>query len=198
MASARIESLERLVNELKKLPGIGARSAERLAFHILRSTNDQAQALADAIVDLKKNIRHCSRCHNLCDQELCGICADPRRDCGQVWVVEQPKDIMVLESTGLVQGVYHVLMGHIAPLEGVSADDLTIEQLVARIKSESVREIVLATNPTMEGDGTALYLESVLQPLGVRMVRLARGLAVGSQLEHATTAMLEAAIRGRS
>lgn len=198
MASARIESLERLVNELKKLPGIGARSAERLAFHILRSTNDQAQALADAIVDLKKNIRHCSRCHNLCDQELCGICADPRRDCGQVWVVEQPKDVMVLESTGLVQGVYHVLMGHIAPLEGVSADDLTIEQLVARIKSTSVKEIVLATNPTMEGDGTALYLESVLQPLGVRMVRLARGLAVGSQLEHATTAMLEAAIRGRS
>lgn len=198
MASARIESLERLVDELKKLPGIGARSAERLAFHILRSTNDQAQALADAIVDLKKNIRHCSRCHNLCDQELCGICADPRRDCGQVWVVEQPKDVMVLESTGLVQGVYHVLMGHIAPLEGVSADDLTIEQLVARIKSTSVKEIVLATNPTMEGDGTALYLESVLQPLGVRMVRLARGLAVGSQLEHATTAMLEAAIRGRS
>lgn len=198
MASARIESLERLVNELKKLPGIGARSAERLAFHILRSTNDQAQALADAIVDLKKNIRHCTRCHNLCDQELCGICADPRRDCEQVWVVEQPKDIMVLEATGLVQGVYHVLMGHIAPLEGVSADDLTIEQLVARIKSTSVKEIVLATNPTMEGDGTALYLESVLQPLGVRMVRLARGLAVGSQLEHATTAMLEAAIRGRS
>ncbi len=198
MASARIESLERLVNELKKLPGIGARSAERLAFHILRSTNDQAQALADAIVDLKKNIRHCTRCHNLCDQELCGICADPRRDCGQVWVVEQPKDIMVLESTGLVQGVYHVLMGHIAPLEGVSADDLTIEQLVARIKSKPVKEIVLATNPTMEGDGTALYLESVLQPLGVRIVRLARGLAVGSQLEHATTAMLEAAIRGRS
>ena len=198
MASARIESLERLVDELKKLPGIGARSAERLAFHILRSTNDQAQALADAIVDLKKNIRHCSRCHNLCDRELCGICADPRRDCGQVWVVEQPKDIMVLEATGLVQGVYHVLMGHIAPLEGVSADDLTIEQLVARIKSKSVKEIVLATNPTMEGDGTALYLESVLQPFGVRMVRLARGLAVGSQLEHATTAMLEAAIRGRS
>lgn len=198
MATAKIESLERLMDELKKLPGIGARSAERLAFHILRSTSDQAQALADAIVDLKKNIRHCSRCHNLCDQELCGICADPRRDCGQVWVVEQPKDIMVLEATGLVQGVYHVLMGHIAPLEGVSADDLTIEQLVARVKSKSVKEIVLATNPTMEGDGTALYLESVLQPLGVRMVRLSRGLAVGSQLEHATTAMLEAAIRGRS
>lgn len=198
MATAKIESLERLMDELKKLPGIGARSAERLAFHILRSTSDQAQALADAIVDLKKNIRHCSRCHNLCDQELCGICADPRRDCGQVWVVEQPKDIMVLEATGLVQGVYHVLMGHIAPLEGVSADDLTIEQLVARVKSKSVKEIVLATNPTMEGDGTALYIESVLQPLGVRMVRLSRGLAVGSQLEHATTAMLEAAIRGRS
>ncbi len=198
MGTARIESLERLIGELTKLPGIGARSAERLAFHILRCPADQARALAEAIINLKENIRHCSRCYNLTDRDLCPICADPGRDRSQIWVVEQPKDIMALESTGLVQGVYHVLMGHIAPLEGVHPGDLTIDQLVDRAKSEAVREVILATNPTMEGDGTALYLQSVLQPIGIKTTRLARGLAVGSQLEYATTAMLEAAIRGRT
>jgi len=198
MASGRIASLDRLIEELKKLPGIGARSAERLAFHILRSSSDQAKALADAITNLKKNIRHCSLCFNLTDREQCGICSDAGRDQSQIWVVEQPKDILALEATGLVRGVYHVLMGHIAPLDGVEPGDLTIESLVQRVKDERIEELVLATNPTMEGDGTALYLESVLEPLKVRITRLARGLAVGSQLEYATTAMLEAAIRGRS
>ncbi len=197
MGSGRIASLDRLIDELKKLPGIGARSAERLAFHILRSSSDQATALADAITNLKQSIRHCRRCFNLTDSELCGICSDAGRDQSQIWVVEQPKDILALEATGLVRGVYHVLMGHIAPLDGVEPGDLTIEALVQRVKDESVQELVLATNPTMEGDGTALYLESVLESLEVRTTRLARGLAVGSQLEYATTAMLEAAIRGR-
>ena len=198
MSSGRIASLDRLIEELKKLPGIGARSAERLAFHILRSSSDQATALADAITNLKKSIRHCSRCFNLTDREQCGICSDAGRDQSQIWVVEQPKDILALEATGLVRGVYHVLMGHIAPLDGVEPGDLTIEALVQRVKDEKIEELVLATNPTMEGDGTALYLESVLEPLKVRTTRLARGLAVGSQLEYATTAMLEAAIRGRA
>ena len=198
MGSGRIASLDRLIEELKKLPGIGARSAERLAFHILRSSSDQANALADAITNLKQSIRHCSRCFNLTDHELCGICSDASRDQSQIWVVEQPKDILALEATGLVRGVYHVLMGHIAPLDGVEPGDLTIEALVQRVKDERVEELILATNPTMEGDGTALYLESILEPLKVRTTRLARGLAVGSQLEYATTAMLEAAIRGRS
>ncbi|MCH8878457.1 MAG: recombination protein RecR [Planctomycetes bacterium] len=198
MASGRIASLDRLIDELKKLPGIGARSAERLAFHILRSSSDQAEALANAITNLKKSIRHCSRCFNLTDREQCGICSDAGRDQSQIWVVEQPKDILALEATGLVRGVYHVLMGHIAPLDGVEPGDLTIESLVQRVKDEKIEELVLATNPTMEGDGTALYLESILEPLKVRTTRLARGLAVGSQLEYATTAMLEAAIRGRS
>ncbi len=197
MASGRIASLDRLIEELKKLQGIGARSAERLAFHILRSSSDQANALADAITNLKQSIRHCRRCFNLTDREQCGICSDAGRDQSQIWVVEQPKDILALEATGLVRGVYHVLMGHIAPLEGVEPGDLTIESLVQRVKDERVEELVLATNPTMEGDGTALYLESILEPLKVRTTRLARGLAVGSQLEYATTAMLEAAIRGR-
>ncbi len=197
MASGRIASLDRLIEELKKLPGIGARSAERLAFHILRSSSDQATALADAITNLKQSIRHCRRCFNLTDSELCGICSDAGRDQSQIWVVEQPKDILALEATGLVRGVYHVLMGHIAPLDGVEPGDLTIESLLQRVKDERVEELVLATNPTMEGDGTALYLESILEPLKVRTTRLARGLAVGPQLEYATTAMLEAAIRGR-
>lgn len=198
MAGRRIESLERLIGELKKLPGIGARSAERLAFHLLRSTSEEAQSLADAIISLKKNVRHCSRCYNLTEDTLCQICADPAREHARIWVVEQPKDLMALEATGLVRGVYHVLMGHIAPLEGLGAGDLTIEQLAERVKSGSIEEVVLATNPTIEGDGTALYLETILEPLGVKTTRLARGLAVGSQLEYATTAMLEAAIRGRA
>ena len=198
MAGRRIESLERLIGELKKLPGIGARSAERLAFHLLRSTSEEAQSLADAIMSLKNNVRHCSRCYNLTEDTLCPICADPAREHSRIWVVEQPKDLMALEATGLVRGVYHVLMGHIAPLEGLGAGDLTIQQLAERVKSGSIEEVVLATNPTIEGDGTALYLETILEPLGVKTTRLARGLAVGSQLEYATTAMLAAAIRGRA
>ena len=198
MAGRRIESLERLIGELKKLPGIGARSAERLAFHLLRATSEEAQSLADAIMSLKNKVRHCSQCYNLTEDALCQICADPTREHARIWVVEQPKDLMALEATGLVRGVYHVLMGHIAPLEGVGAGDLTIEQLAERVKSGSIEEVVLATNPTIEGDGTALYLETILEPLGVKTTRLARGLAVGSPLEYATTAMLEAAIRGRA
>ena len=198
MAGRRIESLERLIGELKKLPGIGARSAERLAFHLLRATSEEAQCLADAIMSLKNKVRHCSQCYNLTEDALCQICADPTREHARIWVVEQPKDLMALEATGLVGGVYHVLMGHIAPLEGVGAGDLTIEQLAERVKSGSIEEVVLATNPTIEGDGTALYLETILEPLGVKTTRLARGLAVGSPLEYATTAMLEAAIRGRA
>lgn len=198
MAGRRIESLERLIGELKKLPGIGARSAERLAFHLLRATSEEAQSLADAIMSLKNKVRHCSQCYNLTEDALCQICADPTREHARIWVVEQPKDLMALEATGLVGGVYHVLMGHIAPLEGVGAGDLTIEQLAERVKSGSIEEVVLATNPTIEGDGTALYLETILEPLGVKTTRLARGLAVGSPLEYATTAMLEAAIRGRA
>ena len=197
MATLRIQALERLIEELQKLPGIGARSAERLAFHFLRSSAEEAGALADAIVQLKRTIRHCRDCFNLTDQERCSICSDPRRNHRQIWVVEQPKDVMALEATGLVEGVYHVLMGHIAPLEGVGPGDLTIEALRERVHREGVTEVILSTNPTMEGDGTALHIESVLETLGVRTTRLARGLAVGSQLEYATTAMLEAAIRDR-
>ncbi len=197
MTSPRIESLERLMEELQKLPGIGARSAERLAFHLLRASREDAQALAQAIQTLKTSVRNCERCYNLTEQSPCAVCRDPRRNQNRIWVVEQPKDLLALEATGLVDGVYHVLMGHISPLEQIGPGDLTIDALLTRIRKEKPQEIILATNPNLEGDGTALHLLSLFEPLGIKTTRLARGLAVGSQIEYATPAMLEAAIRGR-
>lgn len=192
------ESLARLMAELNKLPGVGPRSAERIAFHLLRASTDEALPLAQAIRDVKQNLRHCSRCFNLTESDPCAICRDPRRDPSLIVVVEQPKDVMLLEQTGLIRGVYHVLMGHIAPLEGVDPSHLTIDALVERVQAGGIREILLATNPTMEGDGTALYIQDRLRDTGVTISRLARGLPVGSQVEYASRAMLEAAITGRT
>ncbi len=189
--------LQRLMDELKKLPGIGARSAERIAFHLLKASRDEALALADAIIATKEKIRPCSRCFNLAEGELCNVCADARRDASQLVVVEQPKDLLGLEATGLVTGVYHVLMGHIAPLEGIGPADLTIDALVRRVKAGHVREVILATNPTVEGDATALHITSLLADTGVTVTRLARGVAPGSHIEFANRAMLEEAFRGR-
>jgi recombination protein RecR len=198
MSPGEIGSLERLKTEFQKLPGIGPRSAERLAFHVLRESRETARVLADAILAVKEKVIHCSVCYNLTESDPCTVCSSPSRRQDEIWVVEQPKDLAALESTGLIRGVYHVLMGHIAPLEGVGPEDLTIDALVRRVKTSSVREVVLATNPTLEGDGTALHIRSLLADLGVKTTRPARGLAAGSQLEYASAAMLEAAIRGRS
>jgi recombination protein RecR len=192
------DALGRLMAELTRLPGIGPRSAERIAFHLLRTPPEEAVLLADAIRDVKRNLRHCSACFNLTEDDPCPICRDPQRDRSLIVVVEQPRDVMLLEQTGLIRGVYHVLMGHIAPLEGVEPADLTIDALLERVRAGGVREVLLATNPTMEGDGTALYIHAALQPLGVAVSRLARGLAVGSEVEYASRAMLEAAITGRT
>ncbi len=189
--------LQRLIDELKKLPGVGPRSAERIAFHLLKAQRDDALSLADAIRATKDDIRPCARCYNLADAELCNICADPRRDAGQIIVVEQPKDLLTLEATGLISGVYHVLMGRIAPLEGIEPADLTLDALVQRVRGGGVREVILATNPTLEGDATALYVTSLLQDSGVQLTRLARGLAPGGSIEFANRAMLEEALRGR-
>lgn len=198
MAESKLTGpLQRLMDELKKLPGIGARSADRIAFHLLKASRDDALALAKAIMATKDEIRPCARCYNLADGELCAICADPRREQSQIIVVEQPKDLLALEATGAITGVYHVLMGHIAPLEGVGPADLTIDALVRRIKTGGVREIILATNPTVEGDMTALHITSLLADTGVTITRLARGIAPGSQIEFANRAMLEEAFRGR-
>jgi len=186
------------MEELRKLPGIGPRSAERIAFYLLKAQREQALALAEAVVAVKDKLRPCSRCFNLAEGELCHICADHRRDQSQVVVVEQPKDLLSLESTGLVTGVYHVLMGHIAPLEDVGPADLTIDALLKRVRAGGVREVVLATNPTVEGDATALHISSLLADTGVTVTRLARGLALGSQIEYANRAMLEEAFRSRA
>lgn len=198
MSGESIESLGRLKGQFQKLPGIGPRSAERLAFHVLREPREFAAALAQAILDVKDKIIHCHTCFNLTETDPCSICADPRRDRGEIWVVEQPKDLLALESTGLIRGTYHVLMGHIAPLDGVEPEDLTLEDLIGRVRSGTVREVVLALNPTLDGDATALHIQSLLSDYDVRVTRPARGLAVGSQLEYATVGMLESAIRGRA
>lgn len=190
--------LQRLIEQLKLLPGIGARSAERIAFHLLKAERESALALADAVVAIKDKVRPCARCFNLAENELCHICADPRRDAGLVVIVEQPKDLFALEATGLIQGVYHVLMGRLAPLEGVGPDDLTIAALLQRVKTGGIREIVLATNPTVEGDATALHIIHELRDADVRVTRLARGIAPGAQIEYANRSMLEEALRGRS
>jgi recombination protein RecR len=186
-----------LIEELGKLPGIGPKTAERLAFHILKSEKSEALALADAIAKLKSSIRQCKQCHNLSEGDLCSICTDPKRDKSIICVVEQFRDLIALEKTGLCKWVYHVLGGRIAPLEGIEPEDLTIEHLLGRIRKGKISEVVMATNPTVEGDGTALYISSLLKPLGVKITRLARGLPGGSQIEYAGGAVLTDAILGR-
>jgi len=183
--------------EFQKLPGIGPRSAERLAFHILKSDQRTAMALADAIRDVKERVHHCRVCYNLTETDQCSICSDSRRDQHQIFVVEQPKDLLLLESTGLVHGVYHVLLGHIAPLDGVEPGDLTLDALIRRVRVGGVSEVVIATNPTMEGEGTALHIKSLLAGEEVKVTRLARGLPSGSQIEYAARAVLQDAIEGR-
>ena len=197
MSEIYTQTLNRLIEEFGKLPGIGPRTAERLAFHILKSDQDQAMALAKSISDVKTQIRRCERCFNLAEEKLCGICTDSRRDHSIICVVEQPKDIISLEKTGSCKWVYHVLCGHIAPLEGVEPSDLTIDKLVERVRTGEVKEVIMATNPNMAGDGTALYISSLLKPLNVKITRLARGLPTGTTIEYASGKILSDAILGR-
>ena len=191
------ETIERLIAELGKLPGIGARTAERLAFHLLKSSPAEAMSLADAIRDVKTKIRPCKVCFNIAEGELCTICGDPARDKSAIVVVEQPKDLLALESTGVHRGVYHVLMGHIAPLDDMEAEDLTIDALVARVQAGGVSEVILATNPTVAGDGTALHIQELLKPTGVKITRLARGLPAGGQIEYSNKSILADALTER-
>jgi recombination protein RecR len=197
MSSAYTESLNRLIEEFGRLPGIGPKTAERLAFHVLKADAPEAMKLADAIRDVKTKIKRCQRCWNLSETDTCQICADPRRDPSLICVVEQPKDVISLEKTGTCRWLYHVLGGHIAPLDGVEASDLTIDKLVERVRSGQIKEVVMATNPNLEGDGTSLYISSLLRPLGVRITRLARGLPTGSTIEYASGKILADAILGR-
>jgi len=189
--------LENLVSQLQKLPGIGPRSAERIAFHLLRVSNEEATALAESIRDLKLKLRHCSVCFNLTDEDPCTICQSPKRDHSLVCVVEQPKDLATIETTGVFNGVYHVLLGHLSPMEGIGPEHLTISALVERVKQGDIKEVIMATNPTLEGDGTALHVGEILSSMGVKVSRLARGLAVGSQLEYTSKATIADALTDR-
>ena len=196
--SSHTQSIQNLMNELSRLPGIGMRSAERIAFHLLKQKAEDALRLAEAIRDVKTRIKHCSVCYNLTESDPCNICSNASRDQGLVCVVEQPKDLLALEATGLYQGVYHVLLGRISPLEGINPEDLTIDALTRRLESGTVREVIMGTNPTMEGDGTALYVQSIIARYpAVTVTRLARGLATGSNIEYANRNVLADAISGR-
>jgi len=191
------ESVVNLITEFAKLPGIGKKSAERLAYHILRQHESEALALAEAIRSVKQNVRYCAVCYNLAEQETCAICRDAARDATLLCVVEQPRDLIALEQTGVYRGVYHVLLGRIAPLDGIGPEQLTIDALVRRVREGDVREVVMATNPTVEGDGTSLYISNLLGDTGVRITRLARGITSGSVLEFANKEILTDALSGR-
>jgi recombination protein RecR len=197
MSGVYTETLNRLIEELEKLPGIGPKTAERLAFYILKAKPQEAMALAKAIGDVKTKIKHCKVCYNLSEEAICQICSDKRRDKNVICVVEQPKDVIALEKTGACKWVYHVLGGHIAPLEGIEPGDLTIDKLIERVRGGNIKEVIMATNPNMAGDGTALYISSLLKDTGVKITRLARGLATGSTIEYASGKMLTDAIIGR-
>jgi recombination protein RecR len=191
------QSVSNLIDELAKLPGIGKKSAERLAYHVLRMHRNEAAALADAIRTVKENVGYCRQCYNLAEGELCTICRDPGRQADLMCIVEQPRDLMALEQTGVFRGLYHVLLGRIAPLEGIGPDQLTIDDLIKRVAAGGCREIIMATNPTVEGDGTALYISNLLAETPVRITRLARGITTGSVLEFANKEILSDALSGR-
>ena len=191
------ESVTNLITQLGKLPGIGRKSAERLAYHILRVHKSEAVSLADAIRDVRENVRYCDRCFNLAEGELCEICNDPKRDHQVLCIVEQPRDLMSLEQAAVFNGLYHVLLGRIAPLEGIGPEQLTMNALVDRVREGGFTEVIMATNPTVEGDGTALHISNLLSDLPVSVTRLARGITTGSILEFTNKEILADAINGR-
>lgn len=190
-------AVSNLIEQFSKLPGIGRKSAERLTHYILGCREAEALELAEAIREVKSSVRPCRQCFNLTENELCSICSDPRRDQHVVCVVEQPRDVTALEASGVFRGLYHVLQGRLAPLEGIGPENLTINALIQRVRKGDVTEIVMATNPTLEGDGTALFISNLLENEDVSITRLARGIASGSVLEFANKEMLADALRGR-
>lgn len=191
------DSVTKTMKEFEKLPGVGKKSAERIVYHLLKTTPDEAFALADAIRSMKENVRYCKHCFNLSEEEVCDICRDERRDRSILCVVEQPRDLIALEQTGCYRGLYHVLLGRVSPLDGVGSDQLTIDALVKRVKTGDFKELVMATNPTVEGDGTALAITNRLDGAAIKITRLARGVTTGSSLEFANKEMLSDAISGR-
>jgi recombination protein RecR len=191
------EPLTRLVEELQRLPGIGRKSAQRLAFHILRTPREDAERLVDAVRDVKERVTYCSVCNNITDVEPCAYCSDEARDRTLICVVEEPQNVMAIEKTRDFKGGYHVLGGAISPLQGIGPDDLKIKGLLSRVDAGGVTEVILATNPNVEGEATAIYLAKLLKPLGVRVTRIAMGVPVGSDLEYADEVTVHKAMEGR-
>jgi recombination protein RecR len=192
-----IEPVARLIEELGRLPGIGPKTASRLTFFLLRAQAEQSQSLAEALMALKEQVRFCNRCFYIAQAEFCSICTNPGRDQRLVCVVEEPLDAVAIERTGVFKGLYHVLHGRIAPLEGMNREDIYFDQLVDRVRVEPIEEVILATNPNLEGEATAFHLQRALVPLGVRVTRLARGLPTGGDLEWADSSTLSSALEGR-
>lgn len=190
-------SVTELVDQLGKLPGIGRKTAERLAYHLLRVHESEAYALSDAIRKVRENVHYCPVCFYLAEGGQCGICGDGRRDATKLCIVEQPRDLMALEDAAVYRGLYHVLLGRIAPLDGIGPDQLTIDPLVDRVRKGNFSEIIMATNPNVEGDGTALYLSNILSEFPIQITRLARGVTSGSILEHTNREILADALNGR-
>jgi recombination protein RecR len=195
--AAHPPAIARLIEALERLPGIGPKTAQRLAFHLLKQPAASVRDLADALVEIKTRVVHCSACFNFTDQDPCRICGDPGRDAGLLCVVEEPNDLVAMERTGEYRGRYHVLLGALSPLDGIGPDEIKVRELLARVEGNHIREIILATNPNVEGDATALYLSKLLRPLGLRVTRIARGLPVGGDLEYADEVTLSRALEGR-
>lgn len=189
--------LGKLITELSKLPGIGGKTAQRLAFHILSMGEKEARALAEAILDAKENMRYCSVCGNLTDTDPCAICADPSRDRSVICVLETPKDVAAMERIREYRGLYHVLHGAISPMEGIGPEDINLKQLIMRLQKEDVEELILATNPNIEGEATAMYIARLVKPSGIRVSRIAHGIPVGGDLEYADEITLLKAMEGR-
>ncbi len=190
------ESVERLIDELSKMPGIGRKTAQRITFYILKENKDEAQSLAQAILDVKEKVKYCSICFNITEADPCWICLDEKRDKTSICVVEEANDVLALERTGEYKGLYHVLGGALSPLDGIGPDNLRIKELLSRLR-ENVKEVILATNPNVEGEATAIYLSKLIKPLGVKVTRIACGLPVGGDLEFADQVTLTKAIEGR-
>jgi recombination protein RecR len=191
-------TLERLIEQFARLPGIGKKTAYRLAYHVMQAPSDGARELADAIVAVKEKIRFCSTCFNVTDDDPCPICRSEERDKALICVVEEPHDVVAFERAGSFRGVYHVLGGVFAPLDGVGPEELKVAELVARVKNDGIKEIIIATNPTAEGETTALYLAKILRPLGVTVTRIARGLPMGGDVEYADANTVIRALEGRT
>ena len=197
MGSYNVASLAKLIDHFERMPGIGHKSAQRLAFHVLNMNENEAKSFSDAILDAHSKIKRCSKCCNLSEDELCPICSNPSRDSSTICVVEDPRDVLAFERTGEYHGLYHVLHGVISPMNSVGPEDICVKELLARVDDDGVEEIIMATNPTVEGEATAMYISRLLKPFGVKVTRLAYGVPVGADLEYADEVTLTRALEGR-